>query len=602
MKILLLTHAYNCLCQRLHIELNQLGHNVSIEFDINDDVCINAVERFQPELIIAPFLKRAIPAQVWQQHLCWIVHPGIIGDRGPSSLDWAIINQEKSWGVTILQANEEMDGGDIWASEAFDMRVASKSSIYRQEVTTCAVNAVKSALKNLANKHFRPKPLAMHTLGENAQWRCLMKQSDRAINWQEDDSETVLRKVNSSDGNPGLLTQLLNSELQGRAFYLYNASIDHGLSGKAGTIIAQKNDAVAIATIDSAVWISHLCENKLAVNASENIDLLPHQKRGLKLPAGLVIKHELAKMSLQCAGTLGYKEVWHHTQICQIKTAQSKAAQTKIAYLYFNFYNGAMSTKQCQALLAEYQQLANSDVDVIMLMGGNDFFSNGIHLNVIEDNDSPADESWRNINAMNDICHAIINTTDKLTVAAINGNAGAGGVFLALSCDLVAANDEVVLNPHYKSMGNLYGSEYWTYTLPERIGSEKAQQIMENRLPIGAIQARELGLLDFTFSKNHFLSELINTVKNIQSNDEFTDFIQAKKTKRLQDEQVKPLAQYREEELAQMNLNFYGFDPSYHVARYHFVYKLAKARTPAYLAKHRQAGYLNNLHCDLLPF
>lgn len=44
---------------------------------------------------------------------------------------------------------------------------------------------------------------------------------------------------------------------------------------------------------------------------------------------------------------------------------------------------------------------------------------------------------------------------------------------------------------------------------------------------------------------------------------------------------------YREEELARMKLNFYGFDPSYHVARYHFVYKMPKARTPGYLARHR---------------
>ncbi len=584
MKILLLTHAYNCLCQRLHIELSQLGHDISVEFDINDDVCINAVERFKPELIIAPFLKRAIPAQVWQNHLCWIVHPGIIGDRGPSSLDWAILNQEKSWGVTLLQANEEMDGGDIWASETFDMRIASKSSIYRQEVTSATVKAVKSALTNLQDTTFSAKPLANHTIADNAKWRCLMKQNDRAINWQQDDSETILRKINCSDGNPGLLTELLNEELISRQFYLYNASIDHGLSGKSGHVIAQKNDAIAIATIDSAIWVSHLCES--LVTSNDKAETLLHQKRSLKLPAGLLLKNELDNLSLQCAGSLGYKEVWHHIQTCQ-----TESGQNKIAYLYFNFYNGAMSTKQCQLLLSEYKQLLKSDVDVIMLMGGNDFFSNGIHLNVIEHNDSAADESWRNINAMNDICQAIIETTDKLTVAAINGNVGAGGVFLALSCDLVAASDEIVLNPHYKSMGNLFGSEYWTYTLPERIGLEQANQIMENRLPLGAIQARELGLIDFTFSKDLFLSELINTVKNIIGNSEFTDFIEAKKQKRHQDEQQKPLAQYRAEELAKMKLNFYGFDPSYHVARYHFVYKLAKARTPSYLAKHRQAGF-----------
>ena len=36
-----------------------------------------------------------------------------------------------------------------------------------------------------------------------------------------------------------------------------------------------------------------------------------------------------------------------------------------------------------------------------------------------------------------------------------------------------------------------------------------------------------------------------------------------------------------------MKLNFFGFDPSYHVARDHFVRKVPRSRTPLYLARHR---------------
>ena len=36
-----------------------------------------------------------------------------------------------------------------------------------------------------------------------------------------------------------------------------------------------------------------------------------------------------------------------------------------------------------------------------------------------------------------------------------------------------------------------------------------------------------------------------------------------------------------------MRLNFFGFDSSYHVARYNFVRKVPKSRTPSYLARHR---------------
>ena len=102
MRILFLTHGFNSLTQRLFVELRQLGHHVSIEFDINDAVAEQAVELFKPELILAPFLKRAIPETIWRHHRCIIVHPGIKGDRGPSSVDWAMMENRSSWGVTCI--------------------------------------------------------------------------------------------------------------------------------------------------------------------------------------------------------------------------------------------------------------------------------------------------------------------------------------------------------------------------------------------------------------------------------------------------------------------------------------------------------------------
>jgi len=43
-------------------------------------------------------------------------------------------------------------------------------------------------------------------------------------------------------------------------------------------------------------------------------------------------------------------------------------------------------------------------------------------------------------------------TTDKLVIAALACNAGAGGAILPLAADFVACRDAVVLNPHYKNM------------------------------------------------------------------------------------------------------------------------------------------------------
>jgi putative two-component system hydrogenase maturation factor HypX/HoxX len=126
MRILLLTHAFNSLTQRLGAELRQRGHEISVEFDIADAVTEEAVALFRPHLIVAPYLRRAIPESIWSRCVCLIVHPGIVGDRGPSALDWAIQEGEGEWGVTVLQAQAQMDAGPVWATVGFALRSAKK--------------------------------------------------------------------------------------------------------------------------------------------------------------------------------------------------------------------------------------------------------------------------------------------------------------------------------------------------------------------------------------------------------------------------------------------------------------------------------------------
>ena len=78
MRVLFLAHAFNSLAQRLHVELRARGHEVSVELDINDAVAEEAVELFRPDVVLAPFLKRAIPPSLFRRIPCLVVHPGVI--------------------------------------------------------------------------------------------------------------------------------------------------------------------------------------------------------------------------------------------------------------------------------------------------------------------------------------------------------------------------------------------------------------------------------------------------------------------------------------------------------------------------------------------
>ncbi|MDZ7653898.1 MAG: hydrogenase maturation protein [Burkholderiaceae bacterium] len=570
MKILFLSRSYNSLTQRLHVELAALGHEVSIEFDIADSVTEEAVALFRPDVVIASFMKRAIPESVWRNVRCLIVHPGIVGDRGASALDWAILAGEREWGVTVLQAEAAMDAGPVWATEAFPMRAgATKSSLYRNEVTEAAVRAVLAALERIALGEYVPQRVQAGDPGVRGIARPLMKQSDRALDWQRHSTDELLARLNASDGVPGVLDRLFDEPV-----FLFDAHRGEGAApadAVPGRVVARCHGAVQVATRDASLWIGH------ARRLPQGEDDTP-----FKLPATQVLAAQVAGLPERD----GYPEIAYE---------EHGSGDDCVGVLHFPFYNGAMGTAQCERLLAAYRQALARPTRVLLLAGGPDFFSNGIHLNLIEAAASPADESWRNINAIDDVCEAVISTTDRLVFATLQGNAGAGGVFLALTADAVWAREGVILNPHYKNMGNLYGSEYWTYTLPRRVkragGSEAdARRVMDNRLPLSAAQAQAAGLVDKVIASGRatFLADAIARAQRVAAGADFAALVRDKLKRRQRHEAERPLAAYRADELARMRRNFYGFDSSYHVARSYFVHKTLHSWSPRHLALHRR--------------
>lgn len=98
------------------------------------------------------------------------------------------------------------------------------------------------------------------------------------------------------------------------------------------------------------------------------------------------------------------------------------------------------------------------------------------------------------------------------------------------------------------------------------------------------------GLLDAVFGSDAagFADQARRRAVDLASAADLSQRLQAKKERREQDEIRRPLADHREEEMRHMRLNFFGFDPSYHVARYNFVHRVPQSRTPLHLALHRR--------------
>ena len=574
LRILMLTNSFNSMAQRAFLEIKDTyNSDVRIEIAIDEKQMLDAVERHQPDIILCPFLTKRVPEKIWKDtsRLCLIVHPGIHGDRGASSIDWALKDRHTEWGVTVLQADEEMDAGDIWSTKNFRVPDGTtKSLMYGSLVVDTAMDAIHEALeKFVAGEKGTPldysDPSVKGTLRDN------MKISDRVVDFNCSATE-VASAIRLSDSAPGA-----PHTIEGHKVFLYDAHVDESelpTEITPGMLIEKRNEAVRIACGKGSVWITHMKgrgkDSKLPRIKLPSTQILPQELiQGVpEASTEPIVVHENEELSNL------HKEAW--------RDMWASVSDSGVATLHFPFLNGAMSTDQCYRITSFFQDLSSrEDVKMIVLAGGRSAWSNGINLNTIEASDDPALESWENINAINDFVKAIFST-DKVTIAALQGNAGAGGVMAALACDYVWAHGKTVLNPHYKSMG-LHGSEYWTYFLPKRVGYKMANKLTEDCMPVSAKTAEEIGMVDAVVAdtREDFMESVRMHAEALVRDNGLMQSIQSSKQQVRTEEWHEFLQGIRDHELRIMRENF--VNEEYIRARKNFVHKMNPTSTPLHL-------------------
>ena len=474
MKILLLASAFNGLTQRAWLELRRAGHDVTVELSVSPQAMREAVELADPDLIICPFLKDRVPAEIWQRRRTIIVHPGPPGDRGPSSLDWAVTEAAPCWGVTALQAVEEMDAGDIWASRTFPLPAEppAKSALYNGLVTDTAVELIHEVVRKAADPAFVPTPLDYSRADVWGRLRPPLRQPDRAFDWA-DDSEHILRRVRAADGSPGVLTVVVRAAglCLRRASWAARPPASRARPRRGGT--ARCWSAPAPAGSGSATCAR--CR-PATVRPSSCRRRWCWPTGSPECPSGppRSTPARTSRTGRSATGATG-------GSVCSTSTSTTAPCRPRSAAGWRPRCGTRPSrTPGCWCSAAADPPASSPTASISTS-------STRRRTRRVE--------GWRNIVAIDDVCRQLLTATRQIVVAAVAGNAGAGGVMLALGADHVLLREGTVLNPHYQSMG-LFGSEYWTYALPRRVGRYQAERLTGDCLPIGAAEAVSHGLAD----------------------------------------------------------------------------------------------------------
>lgn len=150
-----------------------------------------------------------------------------------------------------------------------------------------------------------------------------------------------------------------------------------------------------------------------------------------------------------------------------------------------------------------------------------------------------------------------------------------------MCADWVLAREGIVLNPHSRGMGGLYGSEYWFCSLTKRVGQGFMEKPTERCLPISMHKDKVTVLIDEFVIQNDPGDASISRfrgsyrphrrVSGLQLTAAVLAGPQAGQARRRRGNQVP--SEYRLDELAPTNANLRGEYPNHHLARTAFARK-----------------------------
>ena len=338
-KLLLLAHAFNGLTQRLHCALREAGHAVTVELDISDAVTEEAVALAEPDLVIAPFLKRRIPESVWSVRPCLVVHPGPPGDRGPAALDWAVLRGDARW-------RRHGAAGHAASSTPARCGPGARFALRAGRDQGQPVPARGHARRGRRRCWRRSTALGPAPAAPASPPACRrtaaaagsgpVPAAQRAIDWTRDDTATVLRKIRSADGHPGVADALF-----GRACRLHDAhpaSADDAARARRPARPATSSRGAArrcCAARSTAACGSAMC-------AASRRRASP----ALKLAATRAFAAECGRAARTRRAAAARRRRVGRTAL---RRDRPEPAQ-RVGWLRFDFHNGAMSTRQCERL------------------------------------------------------------------------------------------------------------------------------------------------------------------------------------------------------------------------------------------------------------
>jgi methionyl-tRNA formyltransferase len=209
------------------------------------------MRRYEPDVCMMAYVTLFVPQNVLDapKHGTFQYHPSLLPrHRGPSSINWPIIQGATKTGLTIFWPDEGLDEGPILLQKEVEIEPdASLGSLYFNKLFPMGVDAMMEAL-DLVKEGRAPKIPQDDSQATYESW---CRKKDVEVDWSKPAQE-VHNLIRGSDPQPGAWTTHGGTQVQ-----LFDSALTSG-EGETGTILDVSGEGVTIAAKGGAVRVGRV--------------------------------------------------------------------------------------------------------------------------------------------------------------------------------------------------------------------------------------------------------------------------------------------------------------------------------------------------------
>jgi methionyl-tRNA formyltransferase len=219
---------------------------------IKSKVFFEDLADLRPDMLVVAAFGRILPQEVLSLPPlgCYNVHASLLpAYRGPAPVRWAIINGERTTGVTIFRMDEGMDTGDLIAAESLEIDPDETAGMLTERLARLAARMITPALRQVVEgtARFVPQDHAKATVVP------ILRKADGLIDWSLT-AEAIRNRIRGLDPWPGAFTFW-----RGKRLRLWEAERQEGRgSGDPGEILSVGDEGVGVQTAEGVLRLKAL--------------------------------------------------------------------------------------------------------------------------------------------------------------------------------------------------------------------------------------------------------------------------------------------------------------------------------------------------------